>query len=109
MSLFGRKNKLPVGEQMKSFITEIESAKHDYYLNLIISLLEGSHRMGMPVINLEAIKGHYKYYAIDDTIVYYDDDIKEALLDKGIASELGSHNCLIITTADYKVQNQREL
>jgi len=104
---FGTKDKESRGQQMASIVKIQKEEKFKYYFNRIIELMDGSHKMGMHVINLESIKGWCHYYGIDDTIVYWDGDMKKALIDNGIASYLNSANGLVITTADYRVEQQK--
>lgn len=98
-------NKQPKGLEMVSKLSEIEKVTHDFYFNRIIELISGSHQMGSGVINLEKIKGWCHYYGIDDTIVYWSTDMKDALLKEGIASYNNSAGGLVITTAEYRVKN----
>lgn len=109
--LFKKTKEKPVEEKGLVMVSELKKKKkemNEYYLNKIIELMEGSHKMGMGVINLENIKGWYGYYGIDDTIIYWDSDIKDALLKEGIASLTNSASHLIITTADYRVKQLRD-
>jgi len=98
------------GDKMRFAIDALEENRHDYHFHLIISLIGGSHNMFMGVINLSPVKPYYGYYGIDDTIVYYDNFMRDALLKEGIASYKGSGDVLIITTDKDRVNNlKREL
>jgi len=92
------------GLEMRSKVSEIEKTTHEFYFNRIIQLISGSHQMGSHVINLEKIKGWCHYYGIDDTIVYWSTEMKDALIKEGIASYNDSTGGLVITTADYRVK-----
>jgi hypothetical protein len=108
MSWFDRKkadNNLTVGDRMKNNLDTIKDNRHEYNFNLIISLIGGSHDMCSEVINLSPVKSYFGYYGIDDTIIYYDNYIRNALLKEGIASYKGSGDILIITTSEDRVNN----
>lgn len=111
MSWFDRKkvdNNLTVGDRMKNNLETIKDNRHEYYFNLILSLIGGSHDMCSEVINLSPVKPHYGYYFIKDTIVYYDNYIRNALLKEGIASYKNSSESLVITTSEDRVNSLRE-
>ena len=104
---FGTKDKESRGQQMASEIKRQEKEMFKYYFNRIMELMDGSHKMGMDVIVLEDIVGWAHYYGIDETIVYWDDYMQKALIGNGIASYLDSGDNLVITTADYRVKQQK--
>ena len=93
---------------MKSDIKRQDREQYDYYFNKILDLMTGSHKMGMSVINLEKIQGWCHYYGIDDTIVYWDNDIRDSLLEEGIASYNNSSDGLVITTSEDRVNNMKK-
>jgi len=98
----------PKGEKMKDNLQELKVEMNNYYFNRILQLLDGSHRMGSGVIVLEKIKGWYGYYGIDDTIVYYDKNIAAKLYEEGIASYNDSTGSLVVTTAEYRVNQMKK-
>jgi len=54
---FHATKKETMGQVMKSDINRQNIEQYDYYLKRILDLMQGSHKMGMPVINLERIQG----------------------------------------------------
>jgi len=100
-------SKLTVSDEMKNNILELNRNRNDFNLKLIISLIRGSHLMGMDVINLDQVRLFSGYYSIDDTIVYYNNDIRDLLLKEGIASYVNSSRELVVTTADYRVEEMK--
>jgi hypothetical protein len=101
------KNEQPLSLGMKEMVSEIDKAQHEFYFNRIIQLIEGSHKMGMSVIVLGQIKEWCHYYGIDDTIIYWSTEMRDALLEEGIASYNDSSGSLVITTADYRVKTMK--
>jgi hypothetical protein len=93
---------------MRDNLKEISSDMHDFYFRVIIRLMNGSHQMGMGVINLSLVKGWHGYYGIDDTIIYYDKVIKERLYKEGIASYCNSAGDLVITTSPERLENMNQ-
>jgi hypothetical protein len=89
-------------EKMETY----KNKRHHYYLDVIISLIEGSVKQFSGVINLECVS--YGYYSLDDVIIYYNNDIKDALLAMGIASYNDSSGGLVITIDEDRVNNMRK-
>jgi hypothetical protein len=102
-----KKSRIRKAAEMKFKLERLKRERHDYYLKLIIDLMEGAHQSFTEVINLSRVKGVYGYYQIDDTIIYYDDTIKKALLEEDISSYFDSSNGLIVTSNADRVSHQK--
>ena len=105
MSWVKGKEASTAGEAMKLKLSNRKKKQHDYYFDLIIDLMNGSHDMCSGVINLYPAKPFFGYYGIDDTVVYYDNEMRDALLREGIASYKNSSDGLVITTSEDRVNN----
>lgn len=86
---------------------EKKRVKYNYYYNLIVDNLMSASIQEKDFIYLENIE-HCHYYSIDDTVFYYDTEIKNRLLNSDIASYTDSSNNVIVTFDPYRVEQQKE-
>ncbi len=111
MSWFRRNKKEPVVSKstiMRNDLNLIKKERSKYYSELIINLIYGSCKQGLGSINLSSIKGCYGYYEFEGVIVYYDNEIRDILIEEEIASYTASGNTLVVTTDEYRLKNLKK-
>ncbi len=108
MGWFGRNKKESRITVMNNDLNIIKKERSRYYSEVIINFIHGSCKQGSGVINLSSIKGCYGYYEFEGMIVYYDDEIRDILIEEGIASYLASGNTLVVTIDEDRLANLKK-